>query len=304
MARKRKSQAAGPEFVPCSIRELAADDLVAAAAIAHDVNPANAPPAARVAALMAPGPDVPEPMALAVLTSKYWGPAGVKLGVAFLDNPSQELRTRILSHFNAWGQAANVVFQEASSSLAQVRVSRGAGGYWSYLGTDVLSVRDRTQPTMNLQGFTMSTPEAEYRRVVRHECGHTLGYPHEHLRLEVIGRLDVAKTLEYFARTQGWDERMTRSNVLTPLEERALIGTPRADEQSVMAYQLPGSICTDGKPIVGGTDINATDAAFCARLYPKKEEPPAPPPAGGVELPEAGTYRIVTADGKRVIVFN
>jgi hypothetical protein len=34
-------------------------------------------------------------------------------------------------------------------------------------------------------------------------------------------------------------------------------------------YQLPGSITRDGRPIIGGTDINRTDAAFAARIYPK-----------------------------------
>jgi hypothetical protein len=36
-----------------------------------------------------------------------------------------------------------------------------------------------------------------------------------------------------------------------------------------MCYQLPGSITLDGNPIVGGTDINPTDAGFAARIYPK-----------------------------------
>jgi hypothetical protein len=32
---------------------------------------------------------------------------------------------------------------------------------------------------------------------------------------------------------------------------------------------LPGSITKDGRPITGGTDINATDYAFAARIYPR-----------------------------------
>jgi hypothetical protein len=36
-----------------------------------------------------------------------------------------------------------------------------------------------------------------------------------------------------------------------------------------MCYQLPGSITVDGDPIIGGIDINSTDAAFAARIYPK-----------------------------------
>jgi hypothetical protein len=31
-----------------------------------------------------------------------------------------------------------------------------------------------------------TTPDAEFYRVVRHETGHTLGFPHEHMRKEII----------------------------------------------------------------------------------------------------------------------
>jgi hypothetical protein len=59
-----------------------------------------------------------------------------------------------------------------------------------------------------------------------------------------------------------------QEQVLTPLDERSLLATP-ADQTSIMCYQLPGSITKDGKPIVGGTDINQTDAEFAAKIYPR-----------------------------------
>ncbi len=36
----------------------------------------------------------------------------------------------------------------------------------------------------------MQTPESEYHRVVRHETGHTLGFPHEHMRKELVEKID------------------------------------------------------------------------------------------------------------------
>jgi hypothetical protein len=39
-----------------------------------------------------------------------------------------------------------------------------------------------------------------------------------------------------------------------------------------MCYQLPGSITSDGKPIVGGIDINPTDSDFIGRIYPRVSE--------------------------------
>src|SRR5262245_33808473 len=86
----------------CSIRRLPNELLVAAAAKAVELNPANAP-----ALQFAPGVAI-EPEHLAVLTSKYWGTGGVHLTVQFLDNPPADLRARLLSHMNAWGAFANV----------------------------------------------------------------------------------------------------------------------------------------------------------------------------------------------------
>jgi hypothetical protein len=61
--------------------------------------------------------------------------------------------------------------------------------------------------------------------------------------------------------------------VLTPLNPNEITTTP-AEEDSIMCYQLPGQIMYNGIPVKGGNDINAQDADFCRRLYPK----PAPPP--------------------------
>ena len=90
---------------------------------------------------------------------------------------------------NAWGKYANVTFV-ATSTDPQVRIARTPGdGHWSYLGTDVLHIR-KAEPTMNLDSFTMSTSESEYKRVVRHETGHTLGFPHEHMRKQLVAKID------------------------------------------------------------------------------------------------------------------
>ena len=120
---------------------------------------------------------------------------------------------------------------------------------------------------MNLQGFTMNTTESEFRRVVRHETGHTLAFPHEHMRSELVDRIDPQKAYDYFLKTQGWSKDVVDQQVLTPLVDESIMSTP-ADETSIMCYQLPGSITQDGLPIVGGNDINATDYAFARKMYP------------------------------------
>lgn len=122
---------------------------------------------------------------------------------------------------------------------------------------------------MNLEGFTMETPDSEFYRVVRHETGHTLGCPHEHMRKQLVDKIDRRKAIKYFGLTQGWSPEEVKQQVLTPLEEQSLLGTTAADETSIMCYDLPGSITKNGKAILGGDDINPMDAEFMSMLYPK-----------------------------------
>ena len=272
------SSTSARELITCTPKVLPRSKWVAAARTAATINPVNHPPVERLVRSL-PG-FTPSPERIAVLTTKYWGTGGVRLTVGFLDNPPANLRKRILSHMNAWAKTANVKFV-ASSTDPQVRIARmgGAdGGYWSYLGTDVLHI-DAGDPTMNLEAFSMTTPESEYHRVVRHETGHTMGFPHEHMRRELVDLIDPDKAIAYFEETQGWSAAETRQQVLTPIEESSLLGTAHADPRSIMCYQIPGSITKSGKPIIGGLDIDKSDYAFAAKIYakPGKLTTPAKP---------------------------
>ncbi len=254
------------EVAICIPKRLPASKTIAAAKTAAEHNPANMPHANRMTMLGI----APTRERIAVLTTKYWGAKGVKLTVGFMDNPDSALRNRILTHMNSWGKTANVNFVYTTKTAdAQVRIARQSNeGYWSYLGTDVLHI-PKSQQTMNLEAFTMNTPDSEFYRVVRHETGHTLGFPHEHMRRAVVKRIDEKKAIQYFGQTQGWTPNEVRQQVLTPIEETALIATPAADETSIMCYQIPGFLTTNGKPILGGLDINKTDASFAGKIYPK-----------------------------------
>jgi hypothetical protein len=267
VASKRK-----PEDEPgCVLKSLPKRLLVKAAETARQINPVNAPVFGPVAAV-GDGFPVGEPLRIAVITSKYWGPSPRRLTVSFLDSTPADLKARILSHMNAWTKTGCVSFV-LTNGTGDVRISRGPGGYWSYLGTDILHI-PRNRQTMNLEGFTMNTPESEYRRVVRHETGHTLGFPHEHMRKALVARIDPQEAYKWFLETYGWDKATVDAQVLTTLEEKSLMGTP-ADQDSIMCYQLPGLITKDGQPIRGGTDIDQTDYAFCGKIYPRPGHVPA-----------------------------
>lgn len=236
------------------------------------VNPLNHAPVALFKRLL-PTHEL-DRASLSILTSRKWHTNGVRLTVGFLDTAEPALRARILGHMNAWAASANVTFTETHDQ-AQVRIAFGGGpdgGYWSYLGTDILLI-EPGKPTMNLQEFTMNTSESEFIRVVRHETGHTLGFPHEHMRRELVAKIDREKAIEYYIATQGWTRDQVIAQVLTPIEDGSLFGTPRADSSSIMCYQIPGALTIDGQPIPGGTDIDALDYAFAATCYPRPASP-------------------------------
>lgn len=265
----------GEGFIPCKVLDLPSSFQEIAAQTAVLQNPANAP-TVRVMAAM--GMEIPTPQHIAVMTQRYWGTGGVKLTVGFMESIQDDLASRILLHMNAWGKFSNVQFVRSKTD-PQVRITRNEQGYWSYLGTDILHI-PKNKPTLCLQGFTMQTRESEFVRVIRHEAGHTLGCPHEHMRKEIVNRLDVEKTIQYFWRTQGWNATQVRQQVLTPINENEIIGSTSADEVSIMTYQLPGEITKNGEPILGGMDFSQRDMVETAKLYPLPggPKPPIEPP--------------------------
>jgi hypothetical protein len=258
----------------CTPRRLTDQQHLDAAHVALQMNPTNRPHAMLMARALAGGPS--HPLRIAVLTGKRWPASGVRLTVSFLDNPAPELRRRILLHMNAWAKTANVKFTETQKG-GQVRIARMASppemsGYWSYVGTEILTI-PKNEPTMNLESFSTNTPEREFIRVVRHETGHTLGFPHEHMRRELVDLIDREKAIALFMATQGWSRDEVIAQVLTPIEESSLLGTAKADPKSIMCYQIPGDITRNGKPILGGVDIDPSDFAFAGSIYPKAVTP-------------------------------
>jgi hypothetical protein len=257
--------------ITCRPKSLPIHLIEAASRRAVEINPANAVQHRRI--VRTPVGRRGGPRRLAVLIGRRWPVSGVKLTVQFLDNPPADLRKRIVLHMNAWAKTANVQFAETRGT-GQVRIARldsppEMSGYWSYIGTEILEV-PKNEPTFNLEGFTMKMPESEFHRVVRHEAGHTLGFEHEHMRRQLVAKIDRKKAIAFYDKDQGWTAQEVEDQVLTPLAARSIMGTTEADPTSIMCYQIPGSITKDGKPIAGGTDINSRDFAFAGSLYPKR----------------------------------
>ena len=207
---------------------------------------------------------------LCLVTGKRWEKWGRRFSVGFMDATIlSDMRSKILFHMNAWGQYCNVQFSEISGHPedATIRITcREKDGFWSYIGTDILSA-PKQEATMNL-GLGINSSSEQFCRHVRHETGHTLGFPHEHQRSEIINNIDPEKAVEYFKATNGWDAQTTKINVLTLLPDSALTKGAAPDPYSIMAYPLPGVIMKDGNAIPYNKDISPLDGQFAASVYP------------------------------------
>jgi hypothetical protein len=211
------------------------------------------------------------------MMQKLWDkPTAAKLPTAFLSG-SAELKRKALAFLNQTNGngAIGVEFVEASVSSSLIRVDFDSqDGHYSYLGSDCRLI-PKNQKTMNL-ALSLSSPESEWWRVVPHEGFHALGCPHEHARREIVDMLDPAGCYAEF-REYGWDKQTVDQQVLTPLDERSIMGSP-ANVNSAMCYQFSGRCTKNRKPIPGGAKPTADDLAFMAKIYPGVSAPPPPPP--------------------------
>ncbi|KAF9255687.1 hypothetical protein L218DRAFT_1008292, partial [Marasmius fiardii PR-910] len=215
---------------------------------------------------------------LALERKRRWPGNGVRLRVAFIDpDVPLVLQNHVLVHTNAWSQFCNVSFALVDDPLfAEIRVSftgevfyrddkgeilcRKDPGYWSYVGIGILNI-DNIEPTMMLEGFNIETSEETFIRTVRHETGHTLGFQHEHLRPELVERIDCKKAIALYTLPrrqggQGWTRDEVISNLLTPLwkkgdpkaqSESDFFVTKHIDVHSIMCYDVEESIMISGK---------------------------------------------------------
>src|SRR5688572_20466083 len=78
----------------------------------------------------------------------YYWPVGSRIRIGFLEG-DKALQDKVFSIAREWTKYANVTFLRAEPREADIRVSFGNTGEWSYLGTQGLSI-SANEPTANL----------------------------------------------------------------------------------------------------------------------------------------------------------
>ncbi|MBK8050401.1 MAG: hypothetical protein IPK16_26845 [Anaerolineales bacterium] len=196
---------------------------------------------------------------------KRWS-NGAELNVTFLSG-EPVVQRKVAAIASEWSQFANVTFAFGTDPESDIRIDFNPRmGSWSYVGIDCARI-PVGQPTMNLGWLKPNTADKEYRRVVLHEFGHALGLIHEHKQPNAQIPWNERAVIEYYRRTNGWDEAYTRSNVLN----REMVDSfTRFDPQSIMLYPVPKELTIGGFEIPwSNTELSELDKQFIQQMYPK-----------------------------------
>lgn len=237
----------------CGLRRVPDEYADAARALAIAERPSNAA-----------GPGNGEDR-LAFPLKRMWK-AGRELRIRFLDG-SPNLRAKIRAVADEWTRYANIKFAWVDGGDTDIRISVGdGGGSWSFLGTDNGGI-PQDQKTMNYGWLTDDSEDREISRVVLHEFGHALGCHHEHQSPAAGIPWNEQAVLDYYRRTNGWDDDAIRRSLLEkyPAAETQF---SHFDTASIMIYAYPAELTLDGSSVAWNTSLSRTDKAFMSRTYP------------------------------------
>ncbi len=218
---------------------------------------------------------------LSVATDLMWTP-GESISVGFLPGETISVINKIKTYAKEWETYANIKFVFINDvSQAKIKVGfKKDGTSWSWIGRDVL-VNQFEGKTMNLGWVNDKLQESQFRRVVLHEFGHSLGFVHEHQASTANIPWDSTKVYAYYGQTSiNWNKEKVDNNIFKKYSVTST-NSSEYDKFSIMHYSYPAYLTTDSSTFPENTNLSMIDKAFASKVYPY---PPGPVTSKGVLL--------------------
>ncbi len=192
---------------------------------------------------------------------------GSRLSYAFMQEPTEAMRSAVEEAVREWMKYANVEFVPAESAEdAMIRVMPSSNQSASMIGKQALSAPNGS-PTMWL--FERETYSVRDKAVVLHEFGHALGFVHEHQNPKNQIPWDIEGTYAYFSKPpNNWGRSSVDRNFLTKSEFYPC--SREFDPESIMMFSIAAEMTTDGTAYgASALALSESDKVCASEMYPK-----------------------------------
>ena len=206
---------------------------------------------------------------LAAETPKMWNPGQTIKVYLSTANGSDAIRELVKTHVREWEKIANIKFEFTTNrNDAPIKVWFGSDNkFWSWIGRDVL-FNPFNDYTLHLGVVNTGMTADDFRRVVLHEFGHALGFIHEHQSPAASIPWDKEKVYSFFAgEPNKWSRADVDVNIFNKYS-RTTTNFSAYDPLSIMHYQIPAELTSNGMGTSFNTWFSATDMQYARMLYP------------------------------------